>query len=370
MDAKWLKDAWGGTIKLVKRDKKRDHQTGWTQFDYHELVSAGPDGKFGTEDDVKWLNPNQWFLAQLWWIGSETRQAQLSQGFGKGRDFARGGLRRNRRFGGVEGVADLAMRLAGAPGELPEKAAKADGKARETDAGGGKAPGEGGGAAPVRVREYFPETMLWYPALITDDRGQAILPVTFADSITTWRLSASASSKGGALGGVSAPLRVFQDFFVDLDLPIALTQNDEVAFPVAVYNYLKKPQTVKLQLQKEPWFDLTDDRGPTRSLDLKPNEVTAVKFRIKARRIGYQPLTVKATGSSMSDAIKRTIEIVPDGQKVERVVTDRLTGKVAQTIDIPENAVPDSYKLLVKIYPGVFSQVMEGTEGMLRLPGG
>jgi hypothetical protein len=24
----------------------------------------------------------------------------------------------------------------------------------------------------------------------------------------------------------------------------------------------------------------------------------------------------------------------------------------------------------VKVYPGVFSQVLEGTEGMLRLPGG
>ena len=49
---------------------------------------------------------------------------------------------------------------------------------------------------------------------------------------------------------------------------------------------------------------------------------------------------------------------------------NRLTGNVSQTITIPANAVPDSYKLLVKIYPGVFSQVLEGTEGMLRLPGG
>src|SRR5207302_8624926 len=146
----------------------------------------------------------------------------------------------------------------------------------------------GGAAAtttPVtRLREYFPETLLWRPALITDEQGRATLPVTFADSITTWRLTASASSRGGLLGGVSAPLRVFQDFFVDLDLPVSLTQNDEVAFPVAVYNYLKTPQTVKLELQREPWFDLVDTAGLTRSLELQPNEVTAVKYRIKARR--------------------------------------------------------------------------------------
>jgi hypothetical protein len=62
--------------------------------------------------------------------------------------------------------------------------------------------------------------------------------------------------------------------------------------------------------------------------------------------------------------------VVPDGKKVEQVVTDRLAGTVTQTVTIPDNAVPDASKLFVKIYPGVFSQVLEGTEGLLRLPGG
>lgn len=243
-------------------------------------------------------------------------------------------------------------------------------EAKEAGGTGSGGAGGGGGGPPLRVREYFPETMLWQPALITDDRGVATLPLNFADSITTWRMTASASSKGGLLGGVTTPLRVFQDFFVDLDLPISLTQNDEVAFPLAVYNYLKTPQTVKLELEQEPWFELADSLGRVRSLDLKPNEVTAVKFRIRARKLGSHPLTVKAYGSKMSDAIKRSIEVVPDGTKKEQVVTDRLTGRVTQTIDIPAHAIPDSQKLFVKIYPGIMSQVLEGTEGMLRLPGG
>ena len=222
----------------------------------------------------------------------------------------------------------------------------------------------------MRLREYFPETLLWQPALITDDKGVAVLPLNFADSITTWRLTASASSRGGSLGGTTVPLRVFQDFFVDLDLPLFLTQNDEVAFPVAVYNYLKDPQTVKLDLEPEAWFELTDKDGYTRSLDLKPGEVTSVKFRIKAKRIGTFPLTVKAQGSKMSDAIKRGIDVAPDGKKIEQVISDRLNGKATQSITIPDNAIPDASKLFVKVYPGVFSQILEGTEGMIRLPGG
>jgi hypothetical protein len=376
----WLKDAWGNPIKLIKHDKKQNNPFGWNQFDYHELVSAGPDGKFDTKDDLRQLNPGLWQLAQGSWFNLELGDFDRA---GNRFGFERTGMVRREMFLGRNG----AMRGMAPPGGLglggggggplapaaaappmmmemlkkrPEKEAKAEG-GKDTPAGS---------AGPTRIREFFPETMLWQPALITDDQGRAELPITFADSITTWRLSASASSKGGALGGISAPLRVFQDFFVDLDLPVALTQNDEVAFPVAVYNYLKEPQTIKLELQSASWFELNDDKGLIRSLALKPNDVTSVKFRIKARQIGQQPLTVKATGTKMSDAVKRSVEVVPDGRKVERVVTDRLSGRVSQTIEIPENAVADSSKLLVKIYPGIFSQVLEGTEGMLRLPGG
>jgi uncharacterized protein YfaS (alpha-2-macroglobulin family) len=230
------------------------------------------------------------------------------------------------------------------------------------------ANGEGGGAP--RVRELFPETMLWQPALITDDKGEANLALSFADSITTWRLSASANSRGGALGGATVPLKVFQDFFVDIDLPVNLTQGDEITFPVAVYNYLKTPQTVKIELQKEGWFDLLDGGGLVRSLNLKPSEVTSVKFRIRAGKLGMQPLTVKAFGSKKSDAVKRQIEVAPNGQKVEKVATDRLKGKATQTIAIPDIAVPDASKLIVRIYPGVMAQVLEGVEGLIRLPGG
>src|SRR5207302_435940 len=63
--------------------------------------------------------------------------------------------------------------------------------------------------APPRVRSYFPETLLWKPELITDDQG--VLPplsIHLADSITTWRLSASAVSADGRLGATQRPMKV------------------------------------------------------------------------------------------------------------------------------------------------------------------
>jgi hypothetical protein len=382
--AEHLKDAWGNFLEARPRAKDDPNIFGGDFYNAYNLVSAGPDGKFGTKDDVTYRHP---FIhheeANFWWDQGETRKKQYTRlAWRDGRHQQPWQLGRNRlgdqrdmfrdwdrkgggRFGGKDKAKAPGMPRARRR-ELEEKSA---GDARP-DTGGGTGGGGGGeGAAPPRVREYFPETLLWQPALITDERGQANLEVPLADSITTWRLSASASSRAGLLGGATSSLRVFQDFFVDLDLPVALTQNDEVAFPVAVYNYLKSEQTVTLTLKKEPWFDLLDGDFK-RSLTRKAGEVTSVRFRIKAKRVGTLPLEVEARGSKMSDAVKRHVEVLPDGTPSEQVFTDRLKGTILHKLHIPDNAIDGASRLYVKVYPGVVSQVMEGMEGMLRLPGG
>src|SRR5260370_17390972 len=47
------------------------------------------------------------------------------------------------------------------------------------------------------IREHFPETLLWRPQVITDDAGRPEVDLTFADSITTWRLTATAVDPEG-----------------------------------------------------------------------------------------------------------------------------------------------------------------------------
>ena len=37
---------------------------------------------------------------------------------------------------------------------------------------------------------------------------------------------------------------------------------------------------------------------------------------------------------------------------------------------LPENAIPGTANIFAKVYPGVFSQVVEGVEGMLGMPHG
>ena len=115
--------------------------------------------------------------------------------------------------------------------------------------------GRGPKTQPARVRQWFPETLLWRPELVTDENGRADLNIDLADSITNWRLTSSAVSGAGQLGGSQQSIRVFQPFFVDLNLPVALTRGDEIAVPAVVYNYLDKPLTVDLQFDNALWLE-------------------------------------------------------------------------------------------------------------------
>ena len=81
-------------------------------------------------------------------------------------------------------------------------------------------------------------------------------------------------------------------------------------------------------------------------------------------------LKPRITLQQASDDMQRRIDVLPDGKKIEVSLSDRLAGKVTKVIDIPANAVPDASKLIVKVYPGVFSQILEGVDGLIRLPGG
>ena len=203
----------------------------------------------------------------------------------------------------------------------------------------------------VRVRRHFPETLLWKPELITDARGRAQLEVPLAASITTWRLAMSAVSKAGELGSATQGIRVFQDFFVDIDFPGALTQHDQVSVPVAGYNYLDKPQTVQLEVQEGAWFELMGEAKQT--LELKAREVKGVSFRLEALKPGTHALTVKASGSEMDDAVHRQVRVEPDGRRMEQVLNGRLDENLNRRLEIPAHAIEGANDLFVKIYRSI-----------------
>ncbi len=230
----------------------------------------------------------------------------------------------------------------------------------------------GSAAAPGgHVRSYFPEALYINPEILTNGDGKASITIPLADSITTWRMAMLASTQTGALGTGTSELKVFQDFFVDLDLPVTLTQGDMVSIPVAVYNYAGHGGDVDLKLEHEDWFSL--EGAGERSVSVGAGQVGAAQFTIVAERIGKFKLTLSGRmkgGSQREDTVVREIEVVPNGEAREIVFSGRLDSSVRHTVSFPETSIPDASKIFVRLYPGPLSQVIEGMDGILRMPFG
>jgi uncharacterized protein YfaS (alpha-2-macroglobulin family) len=230
------------------------------------------------------------------------------------------------------------------------------------------------GAAP-HVRSYFPEALYINPAIITDSKGNASISIPVADSITTWRMAMLANTQSGALGSGTSSLKVFQDFFVDLDLPVTLTQGDRVSIPVAVYNYSGKPGNVSVTLQpdSDSWYTIEGDLAQ-KSVSVASGAVGGTQFTISANRIGKFKLTLTAqmdgAGKVRRDIVVREIEVIPNGREQDLVFNGRLENNVDQSLHFPTAVIPESTSILVRLYPGPLSQVIEGMDSLLRMPGG
>lgn len=252
------------------------------------------------------------------------------------------------------------------PGAAAEKSSRMDRESALLDESGSMRARDGSGP---RVRNYFPETLLWRPELVTDDAGEATLTLPLADSITTWRINASAVDGQGRLGAREMPLKVFQPFFVDFNLPVSLTRNDQVTIPVVVSSYLDKPQTVTLSLKADDWYDLVAGEKEQK-VEIRPGEVKAVSYRVAVRKAGTRQLEVTTRAGEVADAIRRPIEVVPDGRPIDLTASGSLESPYSANINLPDDAIDGSARLLVKVYPSRFSQVVEGLDSIFRMPYG
>lgn len=227
---------------------------------------------------------------------------------------------------------------------------------------------QGSQGQPPRLRQFFPETLFWLPELATDAAGHAQVEVPIADSMTTWRVTVLASDQDGNLGSAEVGMKVFQDFFVEPDLPRFLTVGDELAVPVSIFNYLEEAQTIRLDIAPGDWFTLTQSANLT--LTVAANEVLAAYIPLRVTNFGTHDFQITATGNAMSDAVLRQVEVLPDGKALAVAASGKLTATQRLAVAVPPDAVPGTARVTVKVYPGAISQVIDGLEGMLQQPNG
>jgi hypothetical protein len=223
--------------------------------------------------------------------------------------------------------------------------------------------------ATPRLREYFPETLVWQPSLETDKQGRAQLKFKLADNITTWKMSVIGSTEDGEIGIAETEIKSFQPFFVEHDPPRVLTEGDQISLPIVLRNYLERAQTVDLEIKPESWFTL---QGSARQhVNVPAGDAARPTFELKAVasvRDGKQRIT--ARGPEASDAIEKPVTVHPDGEEKTQTASDVLGDAATLEVNLPAAAIPGSTQAELKLYPSLMAHVVESVEGIMERPHG
>ena len=342
-------DPWGTPLRIEKLSLTPEERDILVRYDLDTPfipVSAGPDRRWDTEDDISlpdlllMLGRRKVDLDSLIYGNTYNRYPPLM------RALAPLGVKEKVGFQVTPERKTVALALKEEKSTERPRSSKLKGK---------------------RVRSFFPETAYYNPELIVTSSGEAKVKIPLPDSITTWKLRAFANTLSGGVGSATADVRVFQPFFVDLDLPLYLTRGDEVSIPVKVYNYTKRELEVKLRLKGDKWYELIDARE--KSMTLKPGDVRGTYFTIRARELGVHEIEVEAETPEFSDAIRKTIEVIPRGIEFHQTRSGELK-TTELSVKLPRGIIEDATKVKVFIYPTLFSQVLGGLDRLLRMPYG
>jgi len=223
-------------------------------------------------------------------------------------------------------------------------------------------------ASTPRLRQDFPETLVWQPALVTDSRGNADLKFHVADSITTWRMAVIASTEDGLIGSATADLRAFQPFFVEHQPPPSLTIGDEIETPVVVRNYQERAADVNVKLAPAAWMQIFG--SPEQTIHAAANAAATAPIRFKALAAGDFKQEASAIGASDGDRVAKAIAVRFDGRDTFATYADLFQRQTAIDFIVPDEAIQQSARAELKIYPDLFAHAVEGIEGIVQRPHG
>jgi hypothetical protein len=220
-----------------------------------------------------------------------------------------------------------------------------------------------------RLREYFPETLLWQPSIETDRNGRAHINWKFADNLTTWKLSLIASTLDGRLATIDKEVRSFQPFFVEHDPPKVLTLGDHISLPVVIRNYTEKSERIKVEMRSSDWFRSSSTAIQEASLSPSGNTKMIFPFEATATTATGKQRVI-ATGASVADAIERMVTVHPDGAELTHTDGRIVSGNTRWDFDVPAEIISGTVHADLKIYPDLLAHVTEALEGMLERPWG
>ncbi|MBL8798343.1 MAG: hypothetical protein JNM56_30895 [Planctomycetia bacterium] len=223
------------------------------------------------------------------------------------------------------------------------------------------------------IRADFTETIYWHPALVLAD-GKADLGFELPDSVTSFQLVAFGHTADGRLGAFTSEFESKKPFNLNAAVPLEVTANDLIDVPVAVDNNTPDARVIRLTVETHGLTVLPGtENSKTVSLQMKPGERGRTIFRMQPSiKEGTAVVKIKGVTEPFgADAVRYTINVVPEGFPVSSQLSDVLEGVAQHELMLPKDGlIPGTLKANLQVFPSRLADLQGGLEGLLREPRG
>ena len=227
------------------------------------------------------------------------------------------------------------------------------------------------GAPPpgaVQVRSDFRTTVAWVPGVVTGEDGKAIVPVTFNDTLTTWRATARAVSAGDNFGQGTTTVVTNQPLMVRLQALRFFLAGDTVTVSAVVNNHTRKRLTAQVELLAAGLgTPLTAQR---QHVLVEADNDARVDWQFKVKHPGEARLKVVARAASHSDAMEKLYPVFEHGIEKLIATSGKSIGELVRIpLDLPDRK-PGSTRLTVQVTPSLAVTMLDALPYLIDYPYG
>ncbi|MHA2370036.1 MAG: MG2 domain-containing protein, partial [Candidatus Hodarchaeales archaeon] len=221
----------------------------------------------------------------------------------------------------------------------------------------------------IKIRDDFPEAAYWHPEISMTEDG-ANLSLVLPDNIGEWTLRAVATTASGQGILQKASLKTFLPFFVDLEKPLTVYQDDVVAIKGVAYNYLNETASVDLQLDVSAGLEPLI--ASKQSLIIPSHHLGSIEWPVYIKSFGNLNVSLigiaESSEDTWTDGMRVSLPVLPNGaNRVDRH-GGYLNGSVILPINISKSAI--SIKATLALSPGLSDVALSSWERLIGYPYG
>ena len=234
---------------------------------------------------------------------------------------------------------------------------------------GGPGGGGGGNEVVVQVRKDFRSTVVWQPTVKTGANGKAKVKVKYPDSLTGWKATARAVSRGNQFGIAEAATRTRQPLIVRLQAPRFFVVGDKVTISAVINNNTKVSQTVTAELNTAgiPIEQDMEDSVVT----IPANSEKRVDWVLHLGSAGNLRLRVTAKSAQYGDAMEKSYLVHEHG--IEKFVTKagKVRGEdITIKLNVPKARKRESTTMTVQVTPSMAVTMLDALPYLINYPYG